>query len=363
MSDEFTHFLAGRSAAMTTIAPGIETPLRFSTVEREHFATRRAAGLFDFSFMCCIEITGPGSTAFLHALQTRTLDAMAGGRIAYTLLLRDDGTVIIDATVWRFADNRYWLFTGRRADFDYVAAVARDFDVTLVNRSGRQAVIAVQGSTSIGILEMALNNRSIRTLPWFGFISLPFAGVDCRLARIGYSGERGYELIIDNVAAPALWQALLAAGANDGLLECGFEATNALRIEAGHILFSSELAAPVRPAELSMDRLIDFHRSDFRGASAIHSARRQSPARRLVGLLPGHRIASAASGPPIVRQGRGALSSAAWSPLLEKNLALGFVHADDAYPGTMVKLACGTSAQVARLPFYDPGRVLLRRGD
>src|SRR4051812_34202639 len=124
MSGEFAGFLGRRSTATLTIAPGIATPRVFSTAADEHLATRRAAGLFDFSFMLCVEVTGPDAGAFLNALQTRAVDTLSVGRIAYTLLLRDDGTVLIDATVWRLAADRYWLFTGRRADYDYVAQAA-----------------------------------------------------------------------------------------------------------------------------------------------------------------------------------------------------------------------------------------------
>lgn len=214
MNGEFTRFLGGGSAAMLAIAPGIDRPLRFSTPQAEHLATRHAAGVFDFSFMCCVEITGAASTTFLHALQTHNVNALVPGRIAYTLIRRDDGTVLIDATVWRFDQNRYWLFTGRRADFDYIAAVARGFEVTLSNRSERLAVIAVQGSASVRIIERAINNRSLSTLPWFGFMAFESSGTECWLARLGYTGERGYELVIADPAAPALWQELLDAGAS-----------------------------------------------------------------------------------------------------------------------------------------------------
>jgi len=116
VASEFSAFLAGRCAHTLPLAAGIETPRCFSDAAGEHLATRRAAGLFDFSFMYCVEITGTGSGDFLAALQTRAVDTLPSGRIAYTLLLRDDGSVLIDATVWRLERDRYWLFTGRRGD-------------------------------------------------------------------------------------------------------------------------------------------------------------------------------------------------------------------------------------------------------
>src|SRR5258706_2257078 len=239
----FSAFLAGRSAAPLTLAPGITVPQYFSDPAGEHLATRRAAGLFDFSFMYCVEIAGAGSRDFLHALQTRTVDALARGRIAYTLLLRDDGSVLIDATVWRHDDECYWLFTGRRGDAEYIARAAREYAVRLTDRSRQQAVIALQGPASTRILERAVGDGGKHALRYFEFKKLEFAGQDCWVARIGYSGELGYELVIADAVAPQLWDALHTVGRDDGLRECGFAAANSLRIEAGHVLVTHELAA------------------------------------------------------------------------------------------------------------------------
>jgi len=357
----FAAFLAKRSAAVLPLVPGIAVPQCFSDATSEHLATRRAAGLFDFSFMYCVEITGAGSGDFLRAVQTREVDTLSCGRIAYTLLLHDDGSVLIDATIWRLEDDRYWLFTGRRADANYIADAARDHDVALNQRSRQQAVIAVQGPASPAIIERALNAPGVRTLKYFSFTKLVFAGADCWLARIGYSGERGYELVIADAAAPQLWNALLAAGKDDGILECGFDAIDSLRIEAGHILFTHELASATTPAELGMTRLVDFTRPAFRGTASVRAQRWRPPARRLVGLLPLHHARFEPGVRATEKCGASIMTSKSWSPLLERELALGFVPPDHAYPGTRVILASGEPAQVARLPFYDPARVLPRR--
>ena len=359
MTSVFDAFLRGRAHDMLTIAPEIATPRLFSDAKHEHIATRRAAGLFDFSFMGCLEIKGPGSLAFLHAVQTRTLHALATNRIAYTLLLRDDGTVLNDATVWRHADDRYWLFVGRRNDLVHFAASGNAFDVTLTDISQRHAVIAPQGPASAAIIARCFDGQDV-TLPYYGFRRLEFADCECWLARIGYSGESGYELVVRADLAPSLWQALVHAGRTHGLTECGFEAIDTLRIEAGHILFTRELASPVTPAELGLTRLVDFYANDFCGASA---RRQHSPlTRRLVGLLPMKEASTTLTLPDQLKAGCGALTSAAWSPVFERTLGIGFVHPEDAYPGTAVRLMDGRRARVARLPFYDPGKVLPRRG-
>lgn len=357
----FADFLATRGAATLALAPGIITPRWFSDSQREHLATRRSAGLFDFSFMGCAEIAGPASAAFLGSLQTRALDRLQPGRIAYTLLLRDDGTVFNDATLWRLAADHWWLFTGGRGDIEPIACRAKDFGVSVSDASQQRAVIAIQGAASGSIVERCFDGRLAAAPPYYGFQQLSFAGSDCWLARIGYSGESGYELVIADAAAPALWQALLAAGADAGLLECGFDAIDSLRIEAGHILFARELAAPVTPFELGLARLVDFHRAPFRGAPALQAARWRRAQRRLTGLMPATDTAAVQSLHGHIAPGTGALTSACWSPLYQRCLGIGFVNADDAYPGTTVILHGGMRARVARLPFYDPPRHLPRQ--
>jgi aminomethyltransferase len=357
----FAGFLAGRGAATLDIAPGVTTPLRFSDTQREHLATRHSAGLFDFSFICCIEVTGTDSRAFLNTLQTRAVDTLPRKRIAYTLLLRDNGSVLIDATLWHLDDDHYWLFVGRRSDFQYITRAAHGFDVVLADISADHAVIAVQGPASRGIIERAFGQIRIPALPYYGFTRCVFAGTGCWLARIGYSGETGYELVIADAAAPALWEALRAAGEDQGLLECGFHALDTLRIEAGHILFTHELATSVTPIELGLARFIDFYRPDFIGAQALRAQRWQLPPRRLVGLLPhGNATVDTSMSVPI-KPGSAVVTSICRSPLFERDLAIGFVHPDDAYPGSLVRLAGGACARVARLPFYDPARSLPRR--
>lgn len=361
LSTAFGAFLASRCPATLAMAPGVATPRCFTDARREHLATRRGAGLFDFSFMSCVEITGPASAAFLHSLQSRSLGGLQRGRIAYTLLLRDDGTVLNDATVWRLSEDRYWLFAGRRGDFAHISRCARQFEVTVAELAPLRAVIAIQGTASRRIIERCFAPQRLPALPYFGFQHVRFAGGDCWLARIGYSGETGYELVTADAAAPALWQALLAAGADCDLRECGFDATDSLRIEAGHILFTRELVSPVTPFELGLARFVDFYRPAFSGGRALRAQRWQPPRRRFVGLLPAADCANDPVLPAQIGRGTAVMTSTCWSPLLERRIGLGFVSGDDARPGATVVLAGGTRARVARLPFYDPSRALPRR--
>ncbi len=322
----------------------------YTDAAAEHLATRRACGLFDFSFMGHFEIAGEGARAFLDRLQTRNLAALASGRLAYTLLLRPDGTVFIDATVWCLARDRYWLFTGRRSDFAFVAEAVPQAGVTVRDLSGANAVLALQGPESARVLERHLGTAP--GLAYFGYREARLAGVSVTVARLGYSGELGYELIVPVNAAAILWRRL----AGD-VRECGFDAANSLRVESGYILFTNELAGPVNPFELGLERLVSFEGRAFTGSDALRALRWREPDRRLVGL--GSFVRRDPS--TIGATPRAEITSRIRSPTLGGELALGLAQAEAAAVGTLVSVAGTELARVCRLPFFDPGRALPRR--
>jgi len=287
-----------------------------SAVE-EHLATRRAAGLFDFSFMGLYEFSG---AAGLQRLQTRDLGAMRPGQIVYTLLLKADGAVEIDATVWRLDDARYWLFTGKRS-----GCGGRD-------RSGEYAVLALQGPASGRILARLIGSDAVGGLKYFNFLEKQ----DLIVARLGFSGELGYELLVAAPEAPALREKLLDAGRADDLRACGWAAADSLRIESGYVLFDRELDGLANPRELGLEKLISNPAPPF------------PLARHLVGL----EILDEQA-PPTLPSAR--ITSECFSPTLGKAIALGYA-APGVSPGNPVRLTDGRTARAARLPFYDPER-------
>ncbi len=236
------------------------------SAREQHLATRRAAGLFDFSFMGHYEL------ASVRGVQSRDLEHLELGQIAYTLLLNDDGSVFNDATAWRLATDRWWLFTGRRSDTERLHGISR-------NRSGEYAIAALQGSKRV-------------------------------------------------------WDSLLSAGRGDGLVECGFEAANSLRIESGFVLFDREIDGRANPLELGLERLAPNR--TFRAT------------RKLVGL-------KIEEGQADESLPRAHLTSQCDSPSLEKGIALGFA-APDARPGDFVRLNNAYLGRVVPLPFFDPER-------
>lgn len=280
----------------------------------EHLATRQTAGLFDFSFMGLYEFHG---TTELEPRQSRRLAEIEPGRIAYTLLLNDDGSVFNDATVWNMGDDRWWVFSGRPSDVLWFGGAVRD-------RSGEHAILALQGPQSGRILARLIGADAVRALRYFHFRQHD----RMLIGRLGYSGELGYELIV-----PRADEAKLRALFSD-VPTCSFPAANSLRIEAGYVLFDREIDGRANPRELGLERLAP--------------GRKFEATRKLVGLEfeEGH----ASSELPAAR-----VTSQCDSPTLKKGIALAFGPAD-VRPGDFVRADNDYLARVTALPFYDPER-------
>jgi len=215
-------WFAERGVAQSALAHGGAIALRFTDFREEHLATRRSAGLFDFSFMGGWEIAGRDALAFLQRLQIRDLRLLARSRIAYTMLCRDDGSVFVDATIWCHDANRYWIFTGRRSDHSHLTMVVSGFDVNVTALLPGLAVVALQGPSSFGLVERMASGAAAG-LPYFEFQRIRIARVDGWIGRLGYTGELGYEILVHANDAVITWTRVIESADPGVVLECGWE--------------------------------------------------------------------------------------------------------------------------------------------
>ena len=351
-------WFAERGVTLSALTYGGAVALRFTDPRAEHLATRRSAGLFDFSFMGGWEIAGRDALGFLQRLQTRDLRLLPCGSIAYTMLCRDDGSVFIDATIWCHDANRYWIFTGRRSDHFHLARVGSGFDVNVTAILPEFAVIALQGPSSFKLVERLAPGSAVR-LPYFEFRRSRIARVDAWIGRLGYTGELGYEILVHANDAVIVWKRIVESAEPGEVLECGWESANSLRIEAGFLHFDYELAGKAFPAELSMGRLVRFDRSDFIGCDALLSMRARPVERTLAGVAidraEGYVPAQGSQFRRIAH-----MTSEAFSPVFDQRLALAFVE-NALCPGSVVYTNGGLRGRLAKLPFFDPPRAVPRR--
>lgn len=355
---EPAHEAAG--ATFTDFA-GYRMPVRYSSDLAEHHAVRRAAGVFDLSHMAEIGVTGPQAVAFLDHALAGAFGAMTVGRAKYSLLLADDGGILDDLVVYR-TDEDVFLVVANAANRDVaveaLTARAEDFDVEVSDDSDTTALVAIQGPAAAGTLDaLVVADRlqpetPLDELRYYRVLHAEFDGSEVLIARTGYTGEDGFEVYCAPEVAPAVWDALLDAGAERGVVPAGLAARDTLRLEAGMPLYGHELDTSVRPAQAGLGRVVATA-GDFVGASGATPA---DGARVLVGLVTEGRRAPRA-GYDVVLDGTvvGLVTSGALSPTLGHPVAMAFVDPALATEGQVLHIDVrGTAvpSTVTAFPFY-----------
>lgn len=316
----------------------------FYSPDIEYFAIRNATGVFDLSPMTKYRIRGPEALAYLDRLVTRDMQKVAPGRVAYAVWCDDRGQVLDDGTIFRLGDSDYRLCCQER-HFDWLKAAAIGFDVDIAEETAEIAALAVQGPTSFSVLA-GLGIDGLRDLPPFGLLNADFRGAALTVSRTGFTGDLGYELWVAREAALELWDALFDAGRLYGIRAIGTDALDLARIEAGFLQAQAEFLPAdqtVRsgrtrsPLELGLDWLVDFRKPNFNGRRALAEEKRRGSTWRFVRLdIEGNKPAHHAYVFPRRTRNRGSvgfITSAAWSPVCKKNIALGTVRTPHGRPG------------------------------
>jgi len=338
---------------------GWSMPVRYGSDLAEHHAVRTAAGLFDISHMAEFRVRGAAAAEYLDAALTLDASAMPDHRAKYALLLAPDGGILDDLVVYRLARDEFLVVAnaGNRA---VVAAALGEriegFDAELADETEATALIAVQGPAAERIVSSTagLEAPGLERLGYYACERGSFAGTAVLIARTGYTGEDGFEVFLPPDAAPALWRALLEAGAAHGLVPCGLAARDTLRLEAGMPLYGHELGPDVLPAQAGLARALPLttKHADFVGRAALEAPAAETP-RRLVGLVSEGRRAGREGYPVRSEDGRevGIVTSGALSPTLGHPIAMAYVDAD-AGPDLLIDVR-GTMlpARVVPLPF------------
>ncbi|MET8857882.1 glycine cleavage system aminomethyltransferase GcvT [Streptomyces sp. NPDC004579] len=354
-------------ATMTDFA-GWDMPLRYGSERDEHLAVRTKAGLFDLSHMGEITVTGPQAAALLNHALVGNIATVGVGRARYTMICQEDGGILDDLIVYRLADDEagspHYMVVANASNaqvvLDALTERAAGFDAEVRDDRDAYALIAVQGPESPGILK-AVTDADLDGLKYYAGLPGTVAGVPALIARTGYTGEDGFELFVAPADAEKVWQALTDAGTPAGLVPCGLSCRDTLRLEAGMPLYGHELTTSLTPFDAGLGRVVKFEKDgDFVGRAALEAAAaraEQNPPRVLVGLIAeGRRVPRA--GFSVVAGGEviGEVTSGAPSPTLGRPIAMAYVDAAHAAPGTTgVGVDIRGSHEpyeVVALPFY-----------
>jgi len=342
---------------------GWSMAVQFAGLVAEHQAVRSACGVFDISHMGVLQLLGSGAKDALQTLVPSDLFRIGPGEACYTVLLNDAGGIRDDLIVydrgWNAEAAAHELIVVINAvcaetDTAWLRQQLEPLGVAISDRQGDGVLLALQGPEAPARLE-ALCGESLAGLPRFGHreLSLPALGATAFVARTGYTGEDGFELLLERDAGLALWQLLLGSG----VTPCGLGARDTLRLEAAMHLYGNDMDATTTPLEAGLGWLVHLEMAKpFVGRAVLERQTTDGVARRLVGLeLQGRAIAR--HGYPVLHDGTsvGTVTSGSWSPSLHKGIALATVPAALAKLGTALSVEIRGKAEpatVVRRPFY-----------
>ncbi len=398
---------------------GWEMPVQYPAgVIEEHMATRTRAGLFDVSHMGEIWVEGPDAIAFVNRLTTNDATNLADGQAHYSALTNERGGVVDDLLVYRFGPEKLLLVVNAGTtdkDWDWItqrsgdtpvamsaasarkevsthsgdaneniAANSRSNDtpiatndalpssgafelrphgdksvpapsVTLTNASADYCQIAIQGPKALGILQK-LTETELAPIKYYHFTTGRVDGVEAIISRTGYTGEDGFEVYAAADKAEQLWNKMLEAGKDEGILPCGLAARNTLRLESAMSLYGHELADDISTFEANLGWITKMDKEDFIGRGALADIKTAGLKRKLVGFEmkePG--IARDGFDVYIDDEKVGVVTSGSPAPFLKKNIGFAFVPPEFAKTGQQIRIDVRgkkLAAEIVPTPFY-----------
>lgn len=346
-----------RAGARMVDFAGWEMPVQYTSILAEHRAVRTRAGVFDVSHMGEVEVVGPGALETIQRLVPNDASRLALGQGMYTPMCVSSGGIVDDITVFRLADERWWLVVNAvttAKDVAWMKSQTRSAEVRDV--SADVALLALQGPRAQGILQR-LTRYDLTALAFFHLAErVEVAGIRSTISRTGYTGEDGFELACAWEAAPTLWVALLEVGQPEGLVPVGLAARDTLRLEAGLMLYGMDIDETTTPLEAPLAWTVKWEKGDFIGRDALLQQKARGVERKLVGFemvdraVPRHGYALLAGGKAV-----GHVTSGTHGPTVDKGIGMGYISKAHTKPGAMIAVEVrGTQpqARVAKLPFY-----------
>jgi aminomethyltransferase len=336
---------------------GWDMPVEYSGIVAEHMATRTAAGLFDVSHMGEIEVCGAHALDLVQHVTCNDASKLAVGQAHYSGLMTEQGTFVDDLLVHKISDTHYLLCVNagnQEQDFEHIRAHNR-IGARIENAGERYSQLAIQGPKALGILQgfCAVPLESIR---YYHFAFGAVDGVDCLIARTGYTGEDGFEIYFSPEYSEKLWNAILDAGSAEGMLPCGLGARNTLRLEASMCLYGHEIDETTTPWEAGLGWICKPAKGEFLGRDALVRQKEKGIDRALVGFeMQDRLIARDACTVSIGGQPAGRVTSGSPAPFLKKNIGMAYVPISDKTPGTEIAIGIRANqapARIVPMPFY-----------
>lgn len=328
----------------------------------EHMAVRNSVGIFDVSHMGDIRVHGPEALAAIQRMTMNDATKLAIGQCQYSALLYPEGTFVDDVIIHRLGESDYLLVINagtREKDVNWVQGQAEDFNCQVENLSDNFTQIAIQGPNGVKLLQK-LTDADLSKVKFYWFTHGAVCGLpNTMIARTGYTAEDGFEIYVpsDEATSACVWNEVMEAGKEFGVLPCGLGARNTLRLEGCLPLYGHEISESITVWESGLDRFLKMDKGDFVGRTALAEQKEEGITRKLVGLesvdrgIPrdGYKVFDLAG------KEVGYVTSGSPGPFLKKNIALAYVPAELSAADTEVNVEIRgqmVKCKVIPTPFY-----------
>lgn len=337
---------------------GYIMPVQYGGIIQEHLTVRSAAGLFDVSHMGEFIVNGPKAEKFLQYVTLNDVTALQQGQAQYSAMCYDNGGIIDDLLIYRFADYFMVVVNASNIDNDYQWMEKHLINgASLENHSEKISLIAIQGPQARAILNQ-IASHPLDDLPFYHFRNGALAGKAVTIARTGYTGELGFEIYGKNDDMPLIWTELLQKGAEYGLVPVGLGARDTLRLEMKYCLYGNDIDETTNPIEAGLGWITKLEKGDFIGKVAIQE-KKANWSRRLVCLEMQERAVPRPDYKVYVDDSEiGYITSGTQSPVLKKGIGLAYLNRGFTKSGNEVMVAIRgqfKKALVVKPPFYKDG--------
>ncbi|MET1084102.1 MAG: glycine cleavage system aminomethyltransferase GcvT, partial [Burkholderiales bacterium] len=325
----------------------------------EHLAVRTRAGLFDVSHMGEIEIAGRDALKAVQHITSNDASRLAIGQAHYSALPTPQGTFVDDVLTYKLTDEHFMLVVNASniiKDFNWITAqIAGIGDAVAVNTSSRYALMALQGPAAREVLQ-ALTAVNLADIKYYWFTTGEIAGVRATLSRTGYTGEDGYEVFVPPASAERVWDAILLAGRQAGVVPAGLGARDTLRLEAAMRLYGNDIDDTTTVLEADLGWTIGWKKGEFIGHEVLRRQKQEGVSRKLVGFeVLDRAIARQGYDVYVANEKAGVVTSGTQTPYLKKAIGLAYVPSACTAPGTALEIDVRgrrVRAVVVPLPFY-----------
>ena len=326
---------------------------------QEHLATRESVSLCDLDYMGEFVIEGPDALRLVQMIATNDYSKKTVGSVQYTALCDEGGQMIDDCTIWCLDKNKYMVISGSEDDYAWILKQAQPYDVTTTNVTDAHTTLALQGPKAGRVLQQ-LADIDLSTIGYYRFRPAKISGIECIIARMGYTGEAGYEIHFASTEGSTLWNLIMKAGKPYDIVPCAQAALESLRQEAGYLLVGKDHDRSTNPFEAGIGFTVRFSKDNFIGKEALLQIAREGVTRRMVWLdIPSGDVAETGDKVFVADRQVGVVTSGSFSPTRKRGTAMAYVDAAHAVPSLDVAIALGdgnrAGAKLSVMPLYDPG--------